>query len=520
MNINDIKELSAQAFNELEQFRYQMFDIYDLCYPGNNWVGDYNIDVGRRKDLNQFNTAPVVATSHFGALMVSLVAPPGTKFFDIASRDKLSESEKQTFKQKIAPVSDYLLEHLNSCNYYSALIESFNDLASGTGGLLINFDNDVKELYFKSLDMSKVGFLEDNRGLINYVFRKLGNFDKQSQVRLFPDIDFKGNTQVSLLETVTPEDGKFVYRLMDSSFKNVYKESESKTNPFVIFRWSKLSHENRGRGILNSILGSIKMTNTMCKDMMDASAKINNPPYVTTNDSLINPFNVKFEPNALIQLADTDSLLKPLTYTGNLPFAMQEINQQNDYMNNAMMINILGQVGQARLTATEVDARLQLATPVLGAANNRLIRELQIPSFNRMIELLEQFNEIPKITMDLETGRDRKISYEFNSPIINIQKQNDVQKIMQAIQATAQITGQQAQQYIGASFKIDKLPYYISDSIGANLAYVNTDEETASNLQQMAQAQAQQEAIQQYLQMAQSNPALGSQPVQTGINQQ
>jgi len=91
---------------------------------------------------------------------------------------------------------------------------------------------------------------------------------------------------------------------------------------------------------------------------------------------------------------------------------------------------------------------------------------------------------------------------------------------MQAIQATAQITGQQAQQYIGASFKIDKLPYYISDSIGANLAYVNTDEETASNLQQMAQAQAQQEAIQQYLQMAQSNPALGSQPVQTGINQQ
>jgi hypothetical protein len=520
MNIDNIRAMSIQAFNELELFRDQMFSIYNLCYSSNNWRSDIDNTQGRRTDDDQFNTAPVVNTPRFAALITNLIAPAGTKFFELTPRNNLTDSEEQSFKQSVAPVSDYIFEHLNSSNYYQALIEAMTDLASGTAGLVINFNDDIKELYFKSLDMSKVAFLEDGRGLINYVFRKLGIFDKLAQQRLFPDIDFKGLNEVNLMESVVPLDGKFIYRLSDVNYNNIYKEVESKTNPFIIFRWSKLSYETRGRGVLNNILGTIKMTNTMCRDMIDAAALINSPPFLTTNDSLINPYNVKFEPNALIQLADNDSLFKPLTYQGNLPFAMQEIQMQNEYMNQSMMLDILGQVGQARLTATEVDARLQLATPTLGAANSRLIRELHTPTFDRIIELLEMFGEIKPITIDMETGKPRKIVYKFTSPIINIQKQNDVQKIMQAIQATAQITGQQAQQYIDAAFKVEKLPYYIADSIGANLAYVNTDEETLNNLQQMAQAQAQQEAMQQYLQMAQSNPALGSQPVQTGVNQQ
>lgn len=518
MNLDNIRAMSIQAFNELELFRDQMYDIYNLCYGGNNWRSNIDNVKGERTDYEQFNTAPIVDTPRFAALITSLIAPAGTKFFELTTKDNLSIADEQTFKQQIAPVSDYIFQHLNSSNYYQALIEAMTDLASGTGGLVINFNDKTKELYFKSLDISKVGYLEDDTGLINYVFRKLGTFDKLAQQRLFPDIDFKGMNTVDLMESVVPLDDKvykFIYRLSDSNYSNVYKEVKSKTNPFIIFRWSKLSYENRGRGVLNNILGTIKMTNTMCKDMMDAAALINNPPYVTTNDSLLNPYNIKIEPNALIQLSDPDAILKPLTYTGNLPFAMQEIQMQNEFMKQSMMLDILGQVGQGRLTATEVDARLQLATPTLGAANSRLSRELHTPTFDRIIELLEMFNEIKPITMDLESGATRKIVYKFTSPIINIQKQNDVQKLMQSIQAVAQISGQQAQQYIDASFKVEKLPYYIANSIGADLSYVNTDEETAANLAQAAQ----QQAIQQYLQMQQTNPALGTQPVQTGVNQ-
>jgi len=510
MQFSQLKSYYDKANVELEMFRPMQNDIYRHVIPSrNSWNGVNHANVvGSRTDLHIYNSYPQVAAKNFSASLVTLTIPSGSRFFNIAPL-KMADEDKD-FIRKVEPISDEILNHLNSSNFYQTVTESFLDLTAGTGGFSINFDEDNNKLFFTSLDMSTVSFLEDHTGRINYIFRRLGMMDKCAQQLLLPDINFD-NENIDLVECVYPHDNKFRYIITDTAFSKVYKESISDTNPFVIFRWSKRSGENRGRGILNDLIGLIKMTNIMAKNVLDASALVISPPIVTNNGALMNPNNVKIQPNAIITLDNASSMFKPFPTSPNLPFAYQEIASNNAIIDNAFMTNILGAVGNKELTATEVNARMQLAGNILGAAYNRLQREMLTPMFDRVIELLEKHGEITPITINTSTGTKRKLKLSYSSPIIDADKTIQAQKLMQAIQYTAQVTGAQAQMYISSAFKLELIPNYVANAFGAKMDLVNTPDETANNIKAITTAKAQQ-------QQQMNNQALQA-PINTGTFQ-
>ena len=518
MDNENLKLLYQESMNELNTFSAQMNDIRKLCYNNTNSYGVDNKTTGERTDLYCYNSRVPTSVTQFAATMVSIVAPIGTKFFDIGTNDKIDEKSMQEFTKNSADVSQTIFLKLNNSNYYQALHESMLDIASGTGGYIINFDNNKKELNFKSLDLSTVGFLEDENGIVNYVFRNLGDFNKSKRLRLYPNLDFGDADILSLVEIVYPSNNEFVHIITDKNLKNIYSEVKWKTNPFIIYRWGKLSNENRGRGPLNNILGAVKLANTMFGDIITASAKIIDPPYLVSDNGLMNPNNLRIEPGALITLRDNMSRFEPLSQGGNLPFAFQEVNMINAEIDNALMINRLGQVGNATLTATEVNARMQNDLQVLGSAYGRMQRELLNSTFDRIIELFEKFDVIQPLTNSVDMNgniKSRKVTFKYNSPLIHTQNQNEVQKLLQSIQALANATGQEAQEYINAGYKINKLPNWFAKNIGVDMSLVNTDEEVNNNLDEFAKAKA----AQQIAQINMSNPALGSQPVNTGVIQ-
>jgi hypothetical protein len=504
-----IKELYGQAEQELNQFRPMMYDIYSHTMTGkNNWNNLITGNIGQRTDIIIYNVHPQIINSQFSATMVSLTIPTGTKFFKIASVDKLDD--KDQFLKDMEPITDTILAQLNSSNFYQVANESFMDLNAGTGGMLVNYDKATRRIYFTSLDMSRVSFLEDNMGIVNYVFRKLGILDKNTQKRLYPDIDF-GQVDVDALECVYPCNGKFMHIITDTQFTKIYTQDISDTNPFIIFRWSKRPNENRGRGILNDIIGLIKVTNRMVKDIMDASALIINPPIVTNRGSILNPNNIKLQPNSIIELSDNQAMFKTFPVSPNLPFAFQEVASNNATIDSAFMQNILGSAGSGTLTATEVNARMQLASNVLGSAYNRIQREFLNPLITRVINLLESdgWFDIPVTTIIDRNGKQqqRKLKLTYSSPIVDANETIDAQKLMQAIQATVQATGQPA--YVSAGFKLENLPFYFSKAFGARMDVVNTPEETTNNLQQAVKMKQQQQM---------SNPALQG-AINTGVFQ-
>lgn len=515
MDMKMLKCMAEDAFCELNQFAPQMSSIRKLCYNDSKGYGNCNLtSKGEVSDIEVYNSIPSIATTKFGATMAALVAPPGTKFFDIIVSGDMDESEKQVIEQQLSKVSNIIFEHLTNSNWGKCLNQVMTDIASGTAGMLVTYDKNSSQLNFKPLDLGNVGFLEGSGGMVDYVFRKLGPFNKSKQKRMYPNIDFNTDNDIELIDCSYPNGDKYIYMLTDVNFTKVYIEQEWDTNPFIIFRWSQLANENRGRGILNSLISTIKVANIMQADILNASALVINPPIVTDKSSIINGYNVKIQPGGIITLADNMSRFSPMPFGGNLPFAAQEIATLNKDVSDALGNDILGQVGSSQLTATEVNARLQLASHMFGAGYNNITREGLDRMFSRVFELLEKFNVITSIK-SFSTGSKKKLKFRYSSPLMHIQKQIDVQKILQVIQVIAQTTGQEAQQYINASIKLEELPNWVAKNLGVDMSLVNTDDEISDKLKEFAQQNVQQ----QLMQIRAANPAFGTSPVNTGVIQ-
>lgn len=493
MDISILKTYYDKAYTELSYFRPIQADIYDHCISSkNNWRSNSTV-VGERTDLKIYNSHPQTVTKQFADNMVSLVMPTGTRFFDLDTSDRVDNIDE--FRQNVEGISNQILDFLNDSNFYQAVTESFLDLTAGTGGITVNFSKELNRLYFTSLDMSKVSFLEDNFGRISYVFHNLGVLNKVSQSLLFPDINF-GVDNIELLECIYPIDNGFMYIITDTVFSKVYKQVRSIHNPFIIFRWSKRSGENRGRGILHDLIGLIKMTNIMARDVLDASALVISPPVIATGNSNLNPNNLRVEPNSIITIDNIDGI-KPFPTSSNLPFAYQAIAQNNTEIDNAFMANILGQASAKEMTATEVNARMQLANNVLGAFNNRFQQEFLNPLFPRIIEVLTKSGNLDPTIIG-----GKKIKLKYHSPITNLDKTIRLQRLLQSIQTVVQATGDLS--YVSSSFKLDKLALYSAQSLGADLSMLNTQDEIDNNLQEIIRQKQQQKAMQQL----QTNPAL------------
>ncbi|MBL0333758.1 MAG: hypothetical protein IPP65_13250 [Chlorobi bacterium] len=499
LEIRQIQSYYEKAKTELEYFRPIQADIYDYVIPSrSNWRNN-SIVMGERTDLYIYNNHPQIAAKEFADNMVSLTIPSGTRFFDLTTNDKLSNSD--TFHQDIELISERILEKLNSSNFYQAVSESFLDLTAGTGGFSINYDKIRDTLFFTSLDMSKVSFLEDNTGNISYIFRNLGVLDKASQQLLMPDIKFDYDN-IELLEVIYPFENSYIYMITDTMFSKVYKKVTSKTNPYIIFRWSKRSGENRGRGILHNLIGLIKMTNTMARDVLDASSLVINPPVVASRNSNLNPNNIRIEPNSIITLDNIDGI-KPFPISPNLPFGYQAIASNNQEIDNAFMRNILGQVTTKEMTATEINARMQLANNVLGAAYNRLQNEMLNPLFARVIELLTLNGIIDPLVYG-----NKKIKLIYSSPIINLDKSIKLQKLMQSIQSTVQATGDLS--FVVSAYKLNEFPLYSAKALGADISMLNTQDEVNQTLKSILQAKQQKSMA-----VSGVNPAL-NQPINLG----
>ena len=514
-----LKSLYEEANEELTKFRPLLRSIYQHTMPMRDKYDNADVVVGEQTDLFIYNTAPAMYAEQFASHLASLIMPSGYRYFDIHSIDEVDNQDE--FKIAVEPISDKILDHLNLSNCNQALNMACLDLNAGTGGYIINFDTELRQLYFTALNMDKVVFLEDRMGLVNYVFRALGTLNTSKQNRLYPNINFQGKTEVDVLECVYPVKNGFLYIITDKEFSIIFHEEFTKTNPFVIFRYGTRSGENRGRGILTNMIGNIIMTNTMYRDMLDATALVINPPIITDDISLLNPNNIKIQPNSIVTVK-ADAVLKPFPTSPNLPFAFQNIEENNKIIAKAFWVDVLGTAGGSTpMTATEVTSRIELMNTNLGEVYGRLKRELLVPTFLRAISLLEDNGELDIPVMNVRVGgnqdgtpktKTRKLKLTFASPILSANDTVEVQKLAQAIQTTLQLTGDP--HYISAGFNLPALPRYLTKMLGARTSLSNSEEDVTKQLQQAVQAkQAQQQA---QMPQSSSNPSLQA-PVNAGV---
>jgi hypothetical protein len=520
MNIEKIIKNYEKAKAERDGFQSMMTDVYTYCIPSRNgWTTQSK---GARTDTVIYNSYPVSATKNFASTILSLIVPNGIKFFDLKAKTNLlaidsSDDEQnealQDFNKKVSPIGKAIFEYISSSNFYIAMHEALIDLAAGTGGILCTYSgDDSNPLLFQSLNMAKISFSESSKLIIDNVYQDVEGMSIDVARATYPEANFPDyqDTVSFLVATIYDEQHKkYHYMILDKGDYAVWMDIEYDYNPFVIFRWSKLAGETWGRGILTDNLGAIKTANLMKSDILTASQRVLAPPTIVTQNSLVNPSNVDFSPNSIITVKPIQGVSSPITtlpFTGNLPFGMEYINQFNQELNTELFNEPLGSVGQSQQTATEVSSRMQLYANRAGSSYSRL----QIECLSRVIDIVINILTARGIIPALPDN----IKITFSSPILHMQKQQDFQKTMQAIQSIAQVAGNNAQQAIAVAVDLPKLSAWIPESLGADMSLFRTTEEVKTMMNQMQQIAQQQQTMQQ---MQQSNPAFGTSPVTTGV---
>ena len=505
MDINKLFREYEKALQDRNSFQDLMIDVYRYCIPSRNgWI---NQTSGQRNDIVIYNSHPVNSTKQFASNMVSMVIPSGLKFFNLKSSKQLNDVDREDFNKLVAPISSVIFEYLSDSNLSIALNEAFIDLGAGTGGVLCKYSgNDKEPLIFNSLDMSNICFTDGINGIIDNVFYEMNDIEIDIAEQLYPDANFPiGNNRVSFLVSIYKEKDIYNYILIDKNSKQIYWQKQQNYNPFIIFRWNKLANEIRGRGVLADMISTIKTANIMVADILTASAKIIAPPTFVYSNSLINPSNIDFSPNSIVPLKYQAGISNPvfnMPFNGNIPFAMAQVENMNKQLDDAFMINPLGNVGISQQTATEITARLRFASNIWGAFYARFQKEFLSPLVNNTINILTMRGLIPK----LPDG----IKIQYQSPIIELQKQAELTKLMQATQLIAQIAGDNANQAIMTSLDVAKLPNYIAEHLGADMGLFRTTAEIQESMG------LQQKILQQMALSGKNIPLAGS-PINTNI---
>ena len=509
MDINKIIANHGKAMQERDTFSSILTDTYRYCIPSrNSWT---TASQGSENDISIYNSHPVNATKNFASTIVNSIAPNGFKFFDLKAKKQLGQDDKEQFNKMITPISETLLDYLQSSNMYTALHESCIDLAAGTGGILLTYSgDDSNPLKFQSINMAKVSFSESSTGKIDNVYQEITDMPIDIAKACYPNCKFPARLEsVSFLYATIYDESEKKYHTMilNKDDKEVWDDTVYNTNPFIIFRWSKLAGETWGRGVLVDNLASIKTANLMMADILTASQRVIAPPTVVYQNSIINPSNTDFTPNSIITVRPVEGVGNPITslpFTGNLPFGIEFIDKFNAQLDIMLFNEPLGVVGQNGMTATEVSSRMQNYAIRIGSPYSRLQTELLSCLINRSIDILTSRGLIPAIP---------DIKLQFSSPISHLQNQVDFQKTLQAIQTIAQVSGNNAQQAIATSIDIARLPTWIANSLGADMSLFRTTEEVTTAMNALQKIAHQQQAMQQ----SSANPALGTRPVDTGV---
>lgn len=511
MDINKVIKNHERALAERDAFSSIMTDVYRYCIPSRDgWTTQTQ---GSQNDIVIYNSLPVNATKNFASTIVNSIAPNGFKFFDLKAKKQLGQNDKEQFDKMINPVSETILGFFQSSNMYTALHEACIDLAAGTGGILLKYSGDDSNPFlFQSINMAKISFSESSTGKIDNVYQEINDMPIELAKACYPGCKFpERQDKVSFLYATIYDESEKQYHTMilDKNNKEIWDDTVYETNPFIIFRWSKLSSETWGRGVLIDNISGIKTANLMMADILTASQRVLAPPTVVYQNSIINPSNTDFTPNSIITVRPVEGVGNPITslpFTGNLPFGIEFIDKFNAQLDIMLFNEPLGAVGQNGMTATEVSSRMQNYATRIGSPYSRLQTELLSPMINRAIDILTARGLIPVIP---------DIKLQFSSPITHMQSQVDFQKTLQAIQTIAQVSGNNAQQAIATSIDIARLPTWIANSLGADMSLFRTTEEVSSAMDALQKIAMQHQ--QQEMQQSSANPALGTRAVDTGV---
>lgn len=293
---------------------------------------------------------------------------------------------------------------------------------------------------------------------------------------------------------------------IEAQSKHILKESGFEEFPCVVSRFKKIPDSHYGLGMSSMVISDAKTANQIMKLSLQTAELNLGGLWIAQNDGNINPHTLRIRPNAIIAANTVDSIKRLDTGSASVGLGLDFLQHFQAKIKRTLMSDQLTPQGSSPLTATEIQARVQVYRNQLGSIFSRMQSEYLQVLLERTWGLAMRSGVLPLAPQELMQAS--RISFNFINPMAASQKLEWVTAIQNLMLNVSQIA--ELDQTVMDNLNLDAMVQVMSDALAVPIEVLRTDEEIA----QLRQAKQEQ---QQAMQEQQQQQALMSQVGQTGL---
>ena len=484
-----------------------------------------------RTDL--YDTTAVEGIQLLVSSIVSGTTSPVSLWFKSIPSGVDTPSELTQGEHWLNLVDNFIFRNIHSSNFDSEVTDFLTDLV--VAGWAVLFADTNREKGGFTFNTWSIGncYISSTQasGLIDTIYREFELSAEQIVSEFGIDnvsdkvktaLDKKPDQKFILVQAIFPRDKKlvkgeagqrvstampFASYTIEAQSKHILKESGYEEFPCIVSRFKKIPDSHYGLGMGSMVISDCKTTNQLMKLSLQTAELNLGGLWISQHDGVINPNTLRIRPNAIIAANSVDAIKRLDTGSANVGMGLDFLQHFQAKIKRTLMSDQLTPQGSSPLTATEIQARVNVYRNQLGAIFSRMQSEYLQTLLERVWGLSMRSGMLPPAPEELMQAS--RISFNFLNPMASSQKLSWVTSIQELMLNVGQMA--QIDPTVMDNLNMDAMVQICADALAVPTEAIRTDEEIAE-LRQAKQEQ------QQAMQEQQQQQALMSQVGQTGLD--
>lgn len=466
MDANEIIQRYNALRSEAHSSVYSIFDLVDRFVTP--YRGDVYQDLRTEGEVDWRNReiydgTAIQAAQTLASSLQGSMTPVAMQWFHFRFRsEKLNQDvEAMTWLESCAKQCHQALQ---DSNFNLEANEMYLDLTSyGSAIVIEEVENEDKweGVIFQSIPIREALFELNAKGALYRIYRRLQYtplqmIDKFGKENVPKDVIEKAATAAGALQKedvifcvykrdieadenakiLAPELRQYGYKYIrhkDRAMLGV--EGGYYEMPAFVPRWRKTAGSKWGHSPAMIAMSDILTLNQLVEIILTAAEKAIDPANLTTERGLLSDLDLSRGGLTVVRNIDD---LKPYESRANFNVSELTKNALMDQINRAFYVDQLQLKESPAMTATEVQARMELMQRLIGPTLARLQNDFLDPMILRTFRILwraGRFDEPPEIVREHQG----ELDVEYVGPMYRAQRMSDVQAITQWVGFLAQL---------------------------------------------------------------------------------
>jgi Bacteriophage head to tail connecting protein len=425
-------------------------DCYDHALPNHAGFNEQGSDRSLRRAERLYDGTAADAVDQLAASLLAHLAPPWSRWIDLAPAQGLDPSMRRRLTAPLQEASAELQRQIDRSNFVMEAHQAFLDLVTGGVGCLLveqGPSDAASALRFSAIPLAELALEEGAEGRIDALFRRhrltaaelIERFPQASASPAWPHATLArgladpGQRLCVIEAALRQERGhgwQWSVMLEEASAPMPLAQGRFDDMPFIAFRWSKAPGETYGRSPVMRALPDIRTANKVVELVLKNASIAVTGIWQADDDGVLNPAAIQLLPGTIIPKAVGSAGLTPLASPGRFDISQIVLDDLRARIRHALLIDRLGPVQGARMTATEVTERAAEMARLLGAVFGRLQSELLLPLARRSLLLLARRGLIHEAAASARMTEVRIIA-----PLARAQAQRDAQTTLRWLES-------------------------------------------------------------------------------------